>query len=449
MKLEGGLTGFEPVTRGMTYAWNNGTRIYLQFHTESGKVEGNATYDAEEDAWTVNYYGTIVKGEKTPCEVYYFDNPDTVTNNSVELGPNSTVYYEAEGHYYFEGGVILLYADMKPLTGRVRFLGNPGSEVAFSGLAYFNKYIPKNGSLTMTGGNLKQTIGEDGYSPYVYANFADTVERRIAFYSDGYRFLRNNPRNMLAVGNSGFIRVPSLQRRNGWTMIEGDMREFYVNGVAFSMIRVEPGSYQVGVTKQEYGTSFLYKYTISLTKPYYIGETEVTADLWSVVMEPEYILRAPMRRPASSISWEDCQTFVKRLSALTGVAFRLPTEAEWEHAARGGSMSKGFTYSGSNNLDEVAWYAANSGNTRHEVKGKKPNELGIYDMSGNVQEWCQDWYASYPASNQVDPTGPSTGTERVSRGGYYGDSGTGCMVDVRWGIPSGQWSNFGFRIASW
>ena len=128
----------------------------------------------------------------------------------------------------------------------------------------------------------------------------------------------------------------------------------------------------------------------------------------------------------------------------------MPTEAEWENAARGGGKTKGYTYSGSNNLDEVAWYESNSGGKPHEVKGRKANEIGLYDMSGNVTEWCQDYYAEYPAYNQTDPTGPGYATERVARGGSYASSAYSCEVGTRWSsAPSDSWSNFGFRIASW
>ena len=127
--------------------------------------------------------------------------------------------------------------------------------------------------------------------------------------------------------------------------------------------------------------------------------------------------------PVEYVSWYDCQEFIKKLNALTGQNFRLPTEAEWEYAARGGSKSQGYEYSGSNNLDDVAWYDSNSGDKTHDVATKKPNELGLFDMSGNVLEWCQDWYGRdyYSSSPSSNPTGPASGSYRVQRGGSWYD----------------------------
>ena len=123
--------------------------------------------------------------------------------------------------------------------------------------------------------------------------------------------------------------------------------------------------------------------------------------------------------PVENVSWYDCQTFIKRLNSYTGRNFRLPTEAEWEFAARGGNYSRHYKYSGSNKIDDVAWYSENSGHRTHPVGNKQPNELDLYDMSGNVWEWCSDWYGSYSSYSQSNPTGPNSGSYRVNRGGSW------------------------------
>ena len=152
--------------------------------------------------------------------------------------------------------------------------------------------------------------------------------------------------------------------------------------------------------------------------------------------------------PAYFISYEDVQSFITRLNSLTGENFRMPTEAEWEYAARGGNKSKGYTYSGSNTIGDVAWYYDNSSDKTHTVKTKAANELGIYDMSGNVNEWCSDWYGTYSNSAQTDPTDPTTGTLRVSRGGSWFNNASYCRCAYRFSqTPSNRFYNLGVRLA--
>ncbi|MDR1602724.1 MAG: formylglycine-generating enzyme family protein, partial [Tannerella sp.] len=147
------------------------------------------------------------------------------------------------------------------------------------------------------------------------------------------------------------------------------------------------------------------------------------------------------------VSWDEAQEFIKRLNTATGKNYRLPTEAEWEYAARGGNRSKGYKYSGSNNIDEVAWYWGNSGDQSHPAGTKKANELGIHDMSGNVEEWCQDWYGEYFASPQTNPKGASNGSERVLRGGDRGNNAVSCRVALRSSyLRDFRFSNVGFRV---
>lgn len=219
-----------------------------------------------------------------------------------------------------------------------------------------------------------------------------------------------------------------------------------VNGISFNMIKVEGGTFQMGGDGEYDGKPI---HQVTLTNDYYIGETEVTQELWTAVMgsNPSYFTSSN-QLPVEYVSWNDCQTFITKLNALTGRSFRLPTEAEWEFAARGGNASKGYTYSGSNNIGDVAWYSGNSSSKTHEVATKAPNELGIYDMSGNVWEWCQDWYDSYSSSAQTNPTGATSGSNRVFRGGCWYDRGFNCRVAYRNGYtPSLRVSLDGFRLA--
>ena len=224
-----------------------------------------------------------------------------------------------------------------------------------------------------------------------------------------------------------------------------------VNGVSFTMIAVEGGTFQMGATSEQgsdayYSESPVHSVTLS---SYYIGETEVTQELWEAVMgsNPSYFSGYP-QRPVEYVSWNDCQTFISKLNELTGKNFRLPTEAEWEYAARGGNKSQGYKYSGSNTIGNVAWYDGNSSSKPHDVKTKQANELGIYDMSGNVWEWCQDWYGIYRSGSQTNPTGPTSGSNRVCRGGSWYRDAMYCRVSFRDAdSPGGTFSNLGLRLS--
>lgn len=229
---------------------------------------------------------------------------------------------------------------------------------------------------------------------------------------------------------------------------EGTNETFKVNGVSFNMIFVKGGTFQMGSTSEQGHSYSLPVHNVTLSS-YSIGETEVTQALWKAVMGSNpSCYTGDEERPVECVSWYYCQDFVKELNRLTGKNFRLPTEAEWEYAARGGSKSKGYKYSGSDNFDDVAWVEENSGSTTHHVKTKQANELGIYDMSGNVNEVVYDWFSNYSISSQINPTGPSSGTEKIQRGGgYYWSSGSSCVCNRQGIDPTRGYRNVGFRIA--
>ena len=229
------------------------------------------------------------------------------------------------------------------------------------------------------------------------------------------------------------------------------VQAFTVNGVSFNMIPVEGATFTMGATPEQQDPEDDEKPTHQVTlSSYYIGETEVTQALWTAVMGNNPSNLKGDNNPVEEVSWDDCQKFIEKLNSFTGKKFRLPTEAEWEYAARGGNKSKGYQYSGSNNLDDVAWYRKNSGGiVTHPVKTKQPNELGIYDMSGNVMEWCQDWYglSYYSVSDTNNPQGPSSGLFRVFRGGCWSGDASGCRSAYRRGYaPYDRDSDLGLRL---
>lgn len=217
-----------------------------------------------------------------------------------------------------------------------------------------------------------------------------------------------------------------------------------------NMVYVQGGTFMMGATSEQGSDAAgdekpAHQVTLSA---FSIGQYEVTQEEWQAVMGSNPSNFNGPKRPVGNVSWNDCQEFIRKLNAMTGKHFRLPTEAEWEYAARGGNRSQGYKYSGSNNLNSVAWYADNSGNTTHDVGLKSPNELGIYDMSGNVREWCQDWYGSYSSSSQTNPTGPSSGSSRVFRGGSWSNLARGCRVSLRSNFnPGNRYGYLGLRLA--
>lgn len=229
---------------------------------------------------------------------------------------------------------------------------------------------------------------------------------------------------------------------------EGRMT-FTVGKASFTMIRVDGGTFSMGATSEQGEDAYedekpAHQVTLS---SFYIGETEVSQALWDAVMDKNYSPNRHPGHPVTKVSWQDCQVFVNKLNQLTGQKFRLPTEAEWEFAARGGNKSQGYKYSGSNNVKEVAWCGYNGGNT-YSIKSKKANELGLYDMSGNVWEWVQDKWGEYPSAAQTNPTGASSGYSRVFRGGSYFHFEEYCRVSKRYyDAPDSRYAYLGFRLA--
>lgn len=240
---------------------------------------------------------------------------------------------------------------------------------------------------------------------------------------------------------------------------------FTVNGVSFTMVTVKGGKFTMGATDVQGGgvndkETPAHQVTVST---FSIGQTEVTQALWLAVMgtNPSHFTSAhgytdDLQRPVEGVSWDDCRIFTSRLNRITGKQFRLPTEAEWEYAARGGSLSQGYLYAGSNDLNEIAWFCDNipshtsetAGYGTQPVAAKLPNELGLYDMSGNVWEWCFDRFGPYSKKSQKNPVGPKSGASRVNRGGSWLESAGSCRVSGRYDcVPAYLSNDLGLRLA--
>ena len=364
--------------------------------------------------------------------------------------------------------------------------GNPFRSC--NGLAKFSgKYASADGRLLVQNGNIysfaqaglvEYTITEPGVNTIGWELFRDceslvevTIPQTItkigfeAFYNcSSLKSVYCQPTTPPALGSSVFknnatdrkIYVPSTavdayKSAQHWSdyadaiVVEGG--DATIGG--FEMVFVEGGTFTMGATAEQGSDAYSNEsptHSVTLSS-YYIGRYEVTQAQWRAVMGSNPSRFTGDNLPVEQVTWNDVQEFITKLNQRTGKTFRLPTEAEWEYAARGGNKSKGYKYSGSNTIGDVAWYCNNSSDTTHPVGQKAPNELGIYDMTGNVYEWCQDWYGSYSADSQTNPTGPSSGSYRVLRGGGWSSNARYCRVSYRsYDNPVNWGSTYGFRL---
>jgi uncharacterized protein (TIGR02145 family) len=217
-----------------------------------------------------------------------------------------------------------------------------------------------------------------------------------------------------------------------------------ITTAGIEMVLVKGGTFTMGNNSGDSDEKPLHRVTLS---DFYIGKYEVTQKQWREIMGNNPSDFKSDERPVENVSWNAVQDFIRKLNTKTGQSYRLPTEAEWEYAARGGQLSRGYTYSGSNDIDAVAWYGENNGNKTHYVGRKQANELGLHDMSGNVWEWCKDWYGNYFSGSETNPTGPAMGSIRVGRGGGWFISAGNCRVANRDGFnPSSYYNYLGFRL---
>ena len=281
-----------------------------------------------------------------------------------------------------------------------------------------NHQIPDKIIISRNGG-LKGDVNGDGG-----VNIAD-VNAVINMILGGGSSSSNTSADVNADGEINIADVNSIINiiLGGGSSTPEVIETFTVFGVEFKMVKVDGGTFTMGATPEQGEDAYSSEkpaHQVTLSS-YSIGQTEVTQELFLAVMGYNWShFTGDMNLPADQLSWTESQEFITKLNLLTGKTFRMPTEAEWEYAARGGKQSKGYKYAGSNNIDEVAWYDdGNSTLGTRPVATKMPNELGLYDMTGNVLEWCSDWYGPYSSEAQTNPVGPESGTDRITRGGCY------------------------------
>lgn len=450
MVLEGTFTTYDAPTRAASSSWEDDSQVFLQFLVGDKFVEGSAVYDADTDKWGVEYYKPITSGQELRCHAYYFENPVQVGGADIILNERTAVYRDTTATYFFDGDVLTINAHLKPITGRVRFEGGAGAECNFAGCSRYTNYSLTTNTLTASPKEFKDCLPESGKSEYYYVFFDEESPREIRFYdrTNNARFLKKCSPGILAPGKSGYMAAPTVDSHVGWGYNEL-VRTYTIGEVEFKMILVDKGTFMMGWGPYTTETPI---HKVTLTKDYYIAETETTQALWAAVMGESATI-GKEECPIINISWDKAVEFTNLLNRIyEGVTFRLPTEAEWEFAAKGGNNSEGYDYSGSSDVERVCWWYNSkfptSTKQAQPVKTKQPNEIGLFDMSGNASEWCYDWYESYSKNDQIDPVVNlgSSSDEHVLRGGSYNSNPKYFVTCVfrEWGSSSG-----GFRLASY
>ena len=457
-------------TRAATADWPDRARLYLRFNDNG--ATGTATYNAATRQWTLSFTGSLAADEDSTCEVWYFENPASADATSATLSPTTATFHTDSAIYLYHSDVVHLRASLEPTEARLRYKGTPGTILTVADWPHYATFTRSTSSFSNSAEDytFTLTVGSDGYTPYIYGH-NNIALLHVEISETPYFLLLSDTDAQSGRSYSTSVPTESLVYAGKWSHTSRD-RTFTVTGngktVTFKMIYIEGGTFQMGASNISKASPV---HTVNISKDYYMCETEVTQALWYAVMGQSPTSGGDHwsstcgfgdNRPAYNISYDDCQSFLSALKSKlssqlgSGEQFRFPTEAEWEFAAKGGNKSKGYTYAGSNTIDDVAWYydnsyalgSSNSNYGTHVVKTKSPNELGLYDMSGNVFEWCYDWYGSYNNSDtQKDPTGPTSGSNRVYRGGSWHYYVTYCRVASRdWNTSSFCSDNLGFRL---
>ena len=334
-------------------SWENGDKIYLTFSVGTNTSYGDAIYN--NGTWTVSYYGSLTEGETTKCNAVYFDNPEYESSSVVKISENTGIYEDCNGSYVYSDGTLSVTANLKPKTGRIRFAGTEGEKIIVYGITHYTSYDCSNGKFTNSIGALNANVSS-GYTPYIYGEFSDAEQPRLNIITSTSGYTRLLSTSIFKSGESGYMTIPSESAHNGWH----NSVIFKVNGVEFTMI---PVVYESG--------NFL------------LAETETTKELYYAIMS-----NSASSYPQQPYTGSNLYTyFISKLNTITELTFDVPSFPEWRYAALGGNKSKNYIYSGSDIVSNVAWYDGNSNHTVHDVKQLQPNELGFYDMSGNVSEY--------------------------------------------------------------
>lgn len=359
--------------------WSDGDKIYLTFTTKSGKTYGDAIYKS--GSWTVNYYGSLTQGTETECSAVYFENPKYASGSVVQADEHTAIYEDSSAVYAYNGSTLAVTANLTPKTGRIRFEGADKETITVYGIRRYTSYDVSNGRYTTSIGAITTSVSTQ-YTPYIYGAFSDSDEPRLNIITKNSGYTRILPKNIYQPGQSGYMTIPTETSHNGWQ----NSVILKVNNVEFTMIPVE------------YSKGF-----------FLLAETETTEQLYNAITGGT---ATTSTYPQTSMSYSTCSSFISKMKAITELNFYIPSTEEWQHAYKGGVKTQGYTYSGSNIISNVGWYSGNSGGKKQKVKQLQPNELGFYDMCGNVAELTNN-------ANEYYYGGAYSTSESNCRASYY------------------------------
>lgn len=397
-----------------TTIWADQSKIYLTLDTDNGKVRGTAIYTQSSDSWIFNYNGTLNVDKASQCNAYYIENG--IENNAgIQLSASSAIYEDTEGQYIYSGNVLSVSANLKPKTGRMRFKGESNDSIFVKGITHYTYFHFGSTSFSTSTEELFLATKAEGqdtyYTPYVYGYFTNEKSPALQVTAFDQAYERTFGTDIFKAGESGYITIPNSLSSNNWTSSNPFFKLNYsasatqkqkdaINQFIDNMVKVEGGIFWMGAQKVNDEAP---NYDINafdeespvhqvILAPFYMGKYEVTNELYDAVMSKtsDYAKKKPFTSrylttfPSTSFP-SDLQSFLTTLNELTGLKFDIPTEEEWEYAARGGRKTHYYTYAGSNTLEYVA---NTSGYNYYEIGTYTANELGIYDMTGNCSELC-------------------------------------------------------------
>ena len=454
-----------------TFTVTDGNTTQAKMTMTANFVAVNVTTDSQSDIYVDNekkgkgsWSGRLSAGDHV-FEAKKASHKTTVKNMTFALGENANVVIPNPTPIYGTldinsspmGATIVIDGKNYGTTPRVLseiLIGSHELRLEKSGCTTLTKTFTLDEKNTLslnekleTGREISISTDKNGDQIYIDGNYLGTspLTTTLSFGEHNIKAVRDGKETSKKI---------TVAQTGGDTSVQlafATNKTFTVNGVTFEMIYVKGGTFTMGATSEQGSDAYDNEkppHNVTLDD-YYIGKYEVTQELWMAVMGNNPSASKGNNLPVEKVGWNDVQEFIKKLNQKTGAKFRLPTEAEWEYAARGGNKSKGYKYSGSDNIGDVAWYGGNSGYKSHQVGAKLPNELGIYDMAGNVWEWCQDWLGNYYSGTQTNPTGAANGSMRVYRGGCWYHVARLGRVSFRGGDRLDCRTNdIGFRLAA-